>query len=511
MIINDKIIQNFVKKFLNDKTIFTIYFGFNKLIIDDLKQNDSAFIFSNPLDEDASKREGNIIEIKGADKNKIFEFYLKDKYKNKINSIIQGNYHLDNKFLNYKRNLSHNDKLKLKISIMLFYYEKSFLSPKTEFSEYQKYYLINDKWIDAFKKYIKYKEISDLLNQYDHNSKNKIYFYNINVDTILKDFYYNLIYNNKFNFLEKNYENYMINKLIPSKSYMHNIPYYTDCYIIHFKILDLIKRLNPNIEIFNPFKVISRIKDKNILLFADNKTINIGNFHNKLFKIKYIISYNLNEELENEINILLDTELNEYFIKNNCDNKKDGVIQNLEENKFVKGKLIILDIKNNNENFPSINYNIYKSYKNLKDINQKGKKPKLNKSNIDISAYNENQKKINAILNENNMLKNKEHQYMLKLKEKEKIENKYLKIIDESKKKEKESCKIIEGYKEKEKQNKEKEYEFKKREEELNEKLNNFKKKEEEYENKITELSELQENEKKKYIEKYKSLYQKNM
>lgn len=103
----------------------------------------------------------------------------------------------------------------------------------------------------------------------------------------------------------------MINKLTPPKLYINNnIPYDTDCYIIHYKILDLIKKLISNIRIDNSFKVISKKNDKNILLFAENKTLNIGNFHNKLFKTKYIISYNLNEELENELYILLDSELN---------------------------------------------------------------------------------------------------------------------------------------------------------------------------------------------------------
>ena len=519
VIIGDKIMQTFNKKILNDKKLFIIYIGFNKMIIEDLQHSDSAFIYSNPLDEDVSKREGFIFQTNGNNKKGIFEFYLGNEYKNKINRIIRDNYFVDNKFLSSKIKLSFIDELKLKISIMLFYYEKCFLSPKNEFSLYQKYYLINDKWIDAFKKYIKYKEVSDLLNKYDKKLKNKIYYNNINIDKILKEFYNNLINdNNKVNFEEKNYDNYMINKLTPSKLYINNnIPYYTDCYIIHYKILDLIKQLNSNIKIYNSIKVFSKINDKNILLFVENKTINIGNFHNELFRTKYIISYNLSEGLENELNILLDTELNEYFMKNNCDNQK-AMIQNLEENNFVKGKLIILDFQNNNEYFHFANNNPYKnknnnrfnSYKNSKDINKKKIKPKLNNSTINITSNNENEKKINTILREYNLMKNKEHQYELTIKEKEKKENIYLKIIEESKKKEKEYNKRLEEYKEKEKQNKEKDDELKKIKEELNEKLNNL----EEYKAKISELTNLQEkheNEKKKYIEKNQYLNLKNM
>ena len=513
VIIDDKIMKSFEKRLLNNKKIFTIYIGFNKMIIEDQQQNDSALIFSNPLDEDASKREGILFRINGSNKNEIFKFYLKNEYRNKINRIIGDNNFLNNKFLNFKRKLRPNDDLKLRISILLFYYEKYFLSPKNEFSEYQKYYLINGKWIDAFKKYIKYKEVSVLLNQYDNKLKNKISYTNINIDKFQKDFYYNLIDDiNKINCLDNNYENYIINVLTPSKSYIYNIPYYTDCYIIHFKIIDLIKKLNKKIEIGNSIKVISKINDKNILLFIENKTINIGNFHDKFFRTKYIISYNLdNKGLENEIDILLKTELNKYIIKNNCDIKGSG-IQNLKENNFVKGRLIILDIINNNEYFPLANNNPNKnknkyqksSYKNFKYIfNKKEQLKKLNKSTDNII----DDKKINSILKDYNKMKNKELQY----KQNEKI---YLEIIKKNKEREKVSKEEIEKYKAEEKQNKEKFDKLKKKEEELNEKLNNFKKNEEKYKNKIMELQEQQkttENELKINKEKNKSLSQKNL
>ena len=331
VIIPDKIMQILFKNSLDDKKLFKYFIGNNKLIIEEQQQNKYALLYLNPLNENISKREGFLIEI-GKDKKGMFKFLLEQYAKCKLDS---DKYFSGNSLDNWKKKLSLKDEIKLKISILLFYYEQYFISPENRFSKCQKYYLINCKWMDAFKEYIKYKEVSNSLNQNKNKFQNKVCYTNLNIDKFLRNCSYDFTNDLK----EDTLENYKSINLPASKLYTQNINYYTDCYIIHYKILDLIKVLDKNIEISETFRVISKLNDKNIFLL-DNKTINIGNFHNKIFHTKYVISYNINVNLENELNILLDTELNKYFMNNNCNIKKVG-LQKLEENKIIKGNLLI--------------------------------------------------------------------------------------------------------------------------------------------------------------------------
>ena len=487
VIITDKIMQILFKNSLDDKKLYKFYIGYKKLIIEELKQNQYALFYLNPLEENKSKREGFLLQI-GKDKKDLFKYMLEQYDKSKLDS---DKYFPDSSFCNSKKKLSPKNELKLKISILLFYYEKYFISQENKFSIYQKYYLINFKWMDAFKEYIKYKEVSDSLNQYINKFKNNICYANINIDKFLQ----NCPYDFAKVFKEDTLENYKSIDLPASKLYTQDIRYYTDCYIIHYRIFDLIKDLDKNLEITEKYKVISKFNNKNVFLL-DNEIINIGNFHNKIFHTKYVISYYPNVKFEDELNILLDIGLNKYFIKNNCSIKKSG-LQNLEENKIIKGNLLILNLKDINEDSLSQKNVCFEKYKKkeyfFKTINQRSKymsSKKLNKinpekknklNNTDIkNTQNIKDKtkqieiniiKINDIIRDNNLMKNKQLQYEKKLKENEEKEKEYLRIIEEKKLKENEYKIELEKYKAKERQNKEKD-ELKRQKEESNEKLN---------------------------------------
>jgi hypothetical protein len=51
VIITDKIMQILFKNSLDDKKLYKFYFGYNKLIIEELKQNQYALFYLNPLEE----------------------------------------------------------------------------------------------------------------------------------------------------------------------------------------------------------------------------------------------------------------------------------------------------------------------------------------------------------------------------------------------------------------------------------------------------------------------------
>ena len=422
VIITDKIMQILYKNSLDDKKLFKFYIGNNILIIEDPQQNKYALLYSNPFDEDLSRRKGILLQINGQNKKAMFKSYLKKYYGSKSDPYQNFPDCLLN---NTEKKLNPIDELKLKISIMLFYYEKYLINPENKFSRYQKYYLINKEWMNAFKEYIKYKEVSDSLEKL----KNKISYANLDIDNFLKNYSFDFAKNPK----EDTCENYKTIELTAFK-HTQTISYYSDCYIIHYKIIDLIKKIDPNIKINDAFKVISKLNNEHIFLL-DNQTISIGIFHEKIFITKYVISYSKNVTFENELKILLDTELNEYFMNNNCNIQKHE-IQDLEENKILKGKLLIL----NQESFfkPNMKNSKYLSNKELEKINYKKEKQIFNNTDINNTKnidYKEN-KDINKINKKKDNYLNLK--YKLLVKEEEKNESKYSKKIEESKQKEEE-------------------------------------------------------------------------
>ena len=430
-IISRKIIEDFFKNLIDEKAIFFYYIGNNKLIIENPKRDDYYIVLSNPLDDNSFKRNGIIVQSNKTNKKEEFEKYLKifniEFGKIEENKVIYNN-KLNNDNIGLKLNSNESSDIILKISILLFYYEKYLVNPDNKFSIYQKYYIINYKWMNEFKKNIKYQEIFKLLKINDNKQKKKIEYININIDSFSKNFLKeSLNENNKidinFSFFNETFEQDASVSL-----FSDNIPYYTNCYIIHYKIIDLIKKIY-NIKIVNSYKVAST--NKNVFLFLDKNNLNIGIFNKQLlFENKYIINYNSNEISENEKNIILNTKLNEYFKINNC-NEKDET-QNLIENKIYKGKLIIINSSTKDNLFNHNKNNLLKK-NNEDNNNEKIENSKYiiengNNKNIKYQyfTYNKKENPIYMSLNYNQNVKKNLNNIEIQIEDK----NAYTNIIE---------------------------------------------------------------------------------
>ena len=276
-IINNNVIEFLNQEQLKNSKIFKIYIGYKKLIIEDPMNNNNALLLSNPLDENAVNRTVIQIGINSKDKNNIYESYLKKESYNNSNIKNDNKYNNNKNILsnsiNINENINSSKIIRLKISILLFYYEKYLISSKNK--DNNNYYLINYNWMNKFKNFIKYKEICNLLKINDNIIKNKIDYDNINIDSFINDFYkefYDEYQKLEFidNFLKspKQYE-----PITPSLSNLQNILYYSNCYILDFKIIDLIKKIISSVKLENPNKVI--FKNNNIYLLLDNKNITL--------------------------------------------------------------------------------------------------------------------------------------------------------------------------------------------------------------------------------------------
>jgi hypothetical protein len=187
-----------------------------------------------------------------------------------------------------------------------------------------------------------------------------------------------------------------------------NLRYFSYCYIIHFKIIDLIKLIYLSTELINPHKIIA--KNNNIYLLFDNKIL-IGNLNNSLlFETQYVINYNSKEILNNEKEFIGSMPFKDYLEKNNCD-QNSNALQNLTENGIKKGKFLKI-------------YNNLNDFFFLSQINIEKDSSSLNK-NKNIKKH----KRINTSLSSNNRTfqKNKHTSILYpdeKSKEKSKEKNK---------------------------------------------------------------------------------------
>ena len=155
-IINNKIMELLNQEKLKNSKLFKIYIGYQKLIIEDPNNYNDALLFSNPLDENIDNRKMDRIKINNIkDKNIIYESCLKNEscHPNIIN----------NNNINLNDNMKSSNFIKLKIAILLFYYEKYIISSKNTYKG--NYYFINNNWMNKFKNFIKYNEIYNLLKK----------------------------------------------------------------------------------------------------------------------------------------------------------------------------------------------------------------------------------------------------------------------------------------------------------------------------------------------------------
>ena len=308
-----------------NKKLFKIYIGYKKIIIEDPDNLYYSLLVINPLDK--INREGLIFKSNFEDRQKYYESYLIEEYNR--NNNLKNKFYLDEKFQSYEYKI-------LKFCIMLYYYEKYLLN-EINFNNNEKYYLIKHNFLNKFKRVIKYQDIYNLLTLFDVKLKNEINYPNLDIDFFTKHFLNE--YQDKFKKLEKINQN-IIEYESPKLFYKQNIYYYSNCFIIDYKIMDLMKQIIFSVAIFDSANI--SINNKKIYLLLDNN-INIGELNKELiFVCKYIFSYNSNINFNEQKKCFLNMDLNKYLSNNQ---QKKGALDLIINRKKI-GTLHILNFNN---------------------------------------------------------------------------------------------------------------------------------------------------------------------
>ena len=310
------------------------------IISDDNKSNNKENLFKSLLKEDANDL-SDVKKIKNKYKNYLEEI---DDYLNNIkNNKGRYKYECDN--ILYDGKIIKRIKQQIEILILIYYYEK--LVENNDMPNYiqYSYYIVNSEWIEKYKKYYYYNDLSELLNKEKNNN-------NIN---------FNIIESCKNEIIEKYFKEYI--KIVPQNILLNigfkknpkdiqaellkvkNLCYYNECYIIPGKIFDLIIKLEYN---KNPSGL--KIYSKEILSYNGNILINIystntepiilnlGDMKGLLFNIKYIISY----FSQKDYNDFKNKSIIQYFSQNSC-NEKLNEIQIMKNSDKIIGILLVLN------------------------------------------------------------------------------------------------------------------------------------------------------------------------
>ena len=542
---NKEIMETFLDKndLNNLHNISYVYIFKKKIIIDFNNYNCNKSILIIPSREGYFDNEIIFIishNYKYFEKKELFESLLnedikdlsdvetiKEKYKDNLeeiedylNNLIDGVicecgcnniYHNKNRIEKIKQNIE--------ILIMIYYYEKLVKNKDMPDSIYYNYYyLVESKWIEKYKNYYYYNDLSKLLDkEIDNNiiNFNNLYKYQRKLTEKYFEEYINLV---PENVLLNN--GFIYRKEIKAPlNIINNLNYYNECYIIPGKIFKLITNLEYN-KTPSELKIYTtEISSNNgiILIKIDSTNLNLGNMDGLLFNIKYIISFFSQTDFNDfKDNYLFKKSINQYLTQFYC-NEESNEIQIMKNNKGTKiGISLKPDLNSLKSQLftqkiscdisPCLrNQYIYQSrYSPISKINRYSNRKHftLNK-NAEIKTY----KDIGIQLDEDDQNKDEKNKINEDYQNKEKeLNEEKKKIIEEYKIKEKElneeKNKIIEEYKIKEKKNKIIE-EYKIKEKELNEEKNKiideYKIKENKLNDKILEYEK-----NKKIIEEYK-------
>ena len=303
---------------------------------------------------------------------------LNNNYNKTNSSKKQSNMNQNNENIIYKKDEDDYKENILKVLTYIFYFEKNITENKEEgFNLEEKYYLINQKWLNNYLENYDYSKVLQILKNLVQN-KSKINYNNISL--YIKSFANTLAKKNLINFnKEKSADLGNINNIFAIED---NINYekFSNCYIIPSKIIELIKNNEfPNANIENNLKNI--YYQNNNIFFTSNKNIIIGNLNEKLFIPKYILSYYNQGIFESEKNYLLNDSvfLENYLKSRNCD-INNGKKQDLVFNNFSIGYIIFLN--KNEKTFE----NYFSSYNENIIINKDRDKLKLKFKNNNIEG-----------------------------------------------------------------------------------------------------------------------------
>ena len=307
--------------------------------------------------------------------------------------------------------------------ILIYYYEKELaLNTKKELVFFQSkiYYLIDPNWIINFKKSYNYQTISQILKSInisitDKNFESKI--------SSIKN------YISKYDFNLENFEksdNLLVNISASQRKY-NNLIYYPFCYIIDFKIMNIIKNyvFKGNKLNINGHKVFA--KNNSIYLNVSNNIMHGNLDRNFIFIADYILFFSSSEFYFNEKNLLLQYSFFDYLKYKNIEENGSNILPLKDENNDTIGKIMLVP-KNQatNKSFDVIsaskkkfiefksNRNLNQTTTNIVFNNSKCKismninKKKFKKSNTSISPLNiENSRKFNINQNLSNQQEEK--------------------------------------------------------------------------------------------------------
>ena len=277
--------------------------------------------------------------------------------------------------------------------ISIYYYEKELaLNTKKElvFIESKIYYFIDPKWIINFKKSYNYQTISQILKSI--NSPITYKNFESKISSIK-----NYISNNDFSLenIEKS-DNLLVNISASQRKY-NNLIYYPFCYIIDFRIMNIIKNyvFKGNKLNINEHKVFA--KNNSIYLDISNNIMHGNLDRNFIFIADYILFFSSSEFYFNkEKNLLLQYSFFDYLKYKHIEEIGSNILPLKDENNDTIGKIMsVPKNQETNKSFDVISASKKKfiEFKSNRNLNQTTTNIVFNNSKYKISM-NINKKKL---------------------------------------------------------------------------------------------------------------------
>ena len=377
-----KIFENmYHEDILKGEKCVEYYSGKNLLLIKFQNEYESIILY-DPLNEKEIQNRIFIVLMKNKkNNNKLLKNLLNEK--NQFNNSSEEKYN-DITIIPYKIYINI-----IKFFVYLYYYEKDLSIRKKEiFKENEDYYLIDNEWIDKFKKY--YESLSIQIFKKD----------NIKYNDLENQFEEKITLSKEYK-LEKELfkETLNIEGIKSGNKKIFNILYNTNCYIITSQMMNIIKSIFNNKEINCPKQKIITMND-NIYLIYPKKVI-VGNLNqNFIFNTKYILAFSSVDKLESEKEKLFKNSIENYIKSNNCDLKNYELQKILRNNEMIAKLVVIKSDESTGNHLDSNNENIINNKEKEKEkINNK---KKLENTKLKSGKKNNSSNKINDVKNEKN-------------------------------------------------------------------------------------------------------------